>query len=467
MNATRAPVTRFSIQKRLTRSLMLVSVLWSVGVCVLLTTVVHRQVDALLDGALQESAEILYGLLLEQPAAPPSGSSKVLAAPPHHERVVWQVVMADGHVSWRSHGAPDQPFAQVDAIHPAFGEDSDWRTYQMPLPNSGARLVVAQTHHERALAQWALGVSTILATMLVGAGMAWWLRHLVRQVLAPIGRFSEGVIRFDPLRRDAGLSPSECDELQPVQAAVLDLGQRLSKVVALERAVAAHAAHALRTPLAGMSAQLAAAQRELPESAARRLQLLRQSSLRLERVVSAVLALFRTQGEARCRTWDVRSVLEDLPIAPLTLSFEVGPERSADAELDADLLAAACLNLADNSLRFGATSWRIGLREEAGDMCLRIADDGPGVPAERRESLRQALLAQSGATLGERDVVHAGRAGQGADASRSGQGPLPGTGLGLILAAQVAALHGGSFDLPEPGAEEGFVVCFRWPVRRT
>ena len=53
-----------------------------------------------------------------------------------------------------------------------------------------------------------------------------------------------------------------------------------------------------------------------------------------------------------------------------------------------------------------------------------------------------------------RDVVHAGRQA-GADASRSGQGPLPGTGLGLILAAQVAALHGAHSICQNPGPKKG------------
>ena len=64
--------------------------------------------------------------------------------------------------------------------------------------------------------------------------------------------------------------------------------------MAHERAFTAHAAHALRTPLAGMDAQLAVALREAPLALQPRLQRVREASGRLQRVLAALLTLFRS-----------------------------------------------------------------------------------------------------------------------------------------------------------------------------
>ena len=76
--------------------------------------------------------------------------------------------------------------------------------------------------------------------------------------------------------------------------AISALGERLARRVANERAFSAHAAHALRTPLAGIDTQLAVAQREAPASLQPRLARVREAAGRLTRVVSALLALFRS-----------------------------------------------------------------------------------------------------------------------------------------------------------------------------
>jgi signal transduction histidine kinase len=207
-----------------------------------------------------------------------------------------------------------------------------------------------------------------------------------------------------------------------VHAAIDQLGQRLARRVAHERAFASHAAHALRTPLAGMEAQLAVALRESTPAVQQRLQRVRDASSRLQRVVQSLLDLFRVGGEVRRVDVDLKALLAHLPIEGLEVSVQSeGPLRA-----DPDLLAAALANLLDNAKRHGAQ--RVSVSQPAPD-CVRVHDDGPGATPERLRSLREAL----------REQDYDGR-----------------MGLGLMLADLVARSHGGALSLPE--SVQGFTV---------
>jgi two-component system OmpR family sensor kinase len=207
-----------------------------------------------------------------------------------------------------------------------------------------------------------------------------------------------------------------------VHAAIDNLGQRLARRMAHERAFASHAAHALRTPLAGMDAQLAVALRESTPALQQRLQRVREASGRLQRVVRSMLDLFRAGGEVRRQAIDLHSLLAHLPVEHLQVAVDAGTPLHADP----DLLAAALANLLDNAQRYGATRVTVSLPAPG---TLRVHNDGPGLSAERREQLRSALSSQN-------YEHHAG--------------------LGLMLADLVARAHGGALALPETAS--GFAV---------
>ena len=106
--------------------------------------------------------------------------------------------------------------------------------------------------------------------------------------------------------------------LQPLQAAVAGLGQRLARRLANERAFAAHAAHALRTPLAGLVTQLAVAQREVPDHVQPRLRQARDAADRRRRVIGALLTWFRTGADVRWQAIDLPELVSYLPMAHIS-----------------------------------------------------------------------------------------------------------------------------------------------------
>jgi signal transduction histidine kinase len=418
-----------SMRRRLARTLLLVSAAWSVAVAAVVGLVVQHEISELFDASLQESAQVLHGLLSTQSLPVLLANGPVQPAAPHHEYIIWQVVDAQQQVLLRSHEAPAT--ALVSARTSGFFDAGDeWRVHVAALESealqTGLMLQVAQNNSERTEAYVKAGRYTTLSALTVSLLCALWLSLRLRRELQPIADLSEAVDRFDPLQPHARLPEARLLELQTMQRAVSDLGARLARRVTHERAFTAHAAHALRTPLAGMVAQLAAAQHATPDQIPAMLSLARQAADRLRRVVAALLTLFRSGADLRVQRVDLPELVAQLQVDGLAICAQ----RSAPLLADPDLLAAALANLLDNAVRHGATKVEIALHDSGGSPCIVLADNGPGIPEAERKRLQAALGAQH----------YEGS-----------------TGLGLMLADLVARAHGGWLRLPA-GSAQGCTV---------
>ena len=412
-----------SIAHRLAWTLLGSALLWSVAVSAAVWLAVRHEVGELLDDTLQGAAEAMR----------PSFDTDVLPASPLHggpmpsDRYAWQVVRygPDGstQVLSASTRAPAAPFNATPTA--GFAQTGAWRVFGTALGRDSRMLYVAQSQDEQLEAALEVGFSAALATLAVALLAHLWLRLRAVQELAPVQRLSERLRRHDLLAPGATLGRAEREELQPVHAAIDGLAAQLARRLANERAFSAHAAHALRTPLAGIDAQLAVALREAPAGLQPRLQRVRSAADRLQRVVSALLALFRSGVEVHREPVDLPALLARLPVHGLAV--QVAPDAGVKA--DADLLSAALLNLLDNAVRHGAHALRI---DTPAPDTVRLHDDGPGVDAARRGALQSAI------DTGE----HEGH-----------------TGMGLMLADMVARAHGGALSLPP--VETGFAVELR------
>jgi signal transduction histidine kinase len=144
----------------------------------------------------------------------------------------------------------------------------------------------------------------------------------------------------------------------------------------------------------------------------------------------ALLGITEIEGfsvRKRFRAIDLASLVEDVvdgyrPVvesAGLTIDGQVSP---VTIDGDAALLRRALANLIDNAILYTpeGTSILVTVAPESGSAILRVADDGPGVPAGERKNIFTRFVRL--------------------DASRS----TPGHGLGLNLVAAVASAHRGS-----------------------
>ena len=416
-----------SIRGRLGGALLLWSLLGSVAIAIAVTLAARHEVDELLDETLESAAAVLSALL------PPAvdGPTRVLQAPPQSSdarEFAWQVVAADGRLLLRSNGAPDAAWHASAQV--GFGDVPGWRLLGVALAAPGHTLYVGHTLEERREARAEVTLAALLGTFGVALLGLLALRAAVRTELEPLAAWSQRLAGSEP-EHAAALAPPTRAELVPMHAALQSLTRRLEERIARERAWSAHAAHALRTPLAGIDAQLAVARQEAPPELRPRLERARAAAARLQRVVDALIGLFRSEGELRRTRQPLGPLLQRLPVAGVEVVVNAeavsGAEPRDDViEADADLLSAALANLLDNAARHGAR--RVRVRALAPQR-LRVDDDGPGVDEATRAALQAALVSER----------YDGR-----------------TGLGLMLADRVARAHGGRVVLP--AVDAGFAV---------
>lgn len=284
-------------------------------------------------------------------------------------------------------------------------------------------LYVAQSLQERSEAKVEMILTVLLAGLpLLALGLVWSNLRLRRE-LEPLQDLSKRLSELDPLRLEARLGPIHCAELQPLAAAFDEVVARLSHRISLERAFSAHTAHALRTPLAGIEVQLAVALREVPPEMRHRLQLARTAASRLQHVVLALLAMFRSGAQINRQHLDLDALAAGLVVDGLQLRVLPGAALTGDE----DLVSAALINLLDNAQRHGAQQVTLSV-PQPGWLCVQ--DNGSGVDAQRHQALKAALAAQHYEGV---------------------------TGLGLMLADLVARAHGGKLLLPGD-AEPGFTA---------
>ena len=436
--ATDRPVAHApSIRRRLTLTAVAGVLLAALASSAVAAWAVSLVVQALMKSSLEETAQALVVLAEHEQDVEALTHDRALPASPHAEALVWQLRASDGRLVARSHGAPAQPWPvplfeghrQVVglAVFTIAGQRL-WLQVAQPL----ASLRQAQL---RAAVQ--AGGAVLLLSVVAALGLAW----RIGREMQPVAQLAADVAAIDPAPVAPRLPRSPRRELEPVYAALEGLLQRLAHKLRNERAFAAHAAHSLRTPLAGLSAQLELARTQAPPPLQARLAVAHDAARRLAGVVEALLTMSRASGLPQWRRFAPRLLV---PVA-LARRIDVdaaGLEAAPDLDGDADLLAVAVANLVDNAVRHGASHVRLGAHRDARLQGIEVSDDGSGVDGDRLAALRGAL-ARFEAT-GEVD--------------RS-------LGLGLTLAASVARAHGGRVDLAclsRPDA--GFRVRLRWPL---
>lgn len=411
-----------SIERRLSTTVSLATALGACAIFVATALLIDHEVNELLDSGLQESAELMVALADRQVEFMGDGQV-ILAAAPHDEKVIWQLIDANGLPVIRSHMSPATAINPQRA--PGFSNIGGWRVFTTATSRPGFVLQTADSLPERhaiRLSAIALEAAVALVCALVTLTI---LRRMVRAELRPLRDFAAAVEQLDPPASSA-LEPTGREELEPIRASVETLTQRLLIRLDAEKAFSAHAAHALRTPLAGIDVQLALAMREASGPQAQHLHHARTGVARLSAVVSALLRLFRAGGSYQRVPLDVPGLIRELGFDQLSVTV------TGEGELlgDRDLIAAALINLLANAEQHGGQSVTVHYRADEAGFTLCVTDGGAGMPARQRQEMQLAL-----------------------DEKRS----HPNIGMGLELGRLVAEIHGGRLTLPE--CEDGFRVC--------
>ena len=286
--------------------------------------------------------------------------------------------------------------------------------------------------------QWVRRVwlKVVLPNLVLALGAFFAVNWAVRRALRPLVALKEAVEGRSPrdlTPLDAAGSP---DEVRPLVLSLNRLFELVNAQVESQRRFVADAAHQLRTPLAGLQAQVEAW--AMPEGQsvtldAGQLRKLRDATRRTSQLANQLLALSR--ADARSTASEPREpvdlkalceeVLEDFLDAAAAKQIDLGLEVSeVRVSGYAWLLRELLVNLVDNAVRYtqvgGCVTLRCAQRGVSTNQSalgfLEVEDDGPGVPPQERIRMRERFYRLPG-TTGE------------------------GNGLGLAIADEIALVH--------------------------
>jgi two-component system sensor histidine kinase TctE len=336
-----------------------------------------------------------------------------------------------------------EPPVEVGSDAPLFydaryqGEPVRVAALTVPLPAGPTLIQAAETRVKRdRLARQVLITHVAMELLILTVALtAVWIG--VRRGLAPVEKLRAEMATRSP-RDLRPLPESEApDEVQPLVRELNQLLRRLAESNVLQQQFVADAAHQLRTPLAALQAQVEAARGDsLPPRLANTVEQLYAATRRAAHLARQLLTLASVDPSAERPYSPVSTDLAGLMQRDLSawiaqadangidLGFELEPAPVlAEAALIEEL--AACL--VDNALKYttygGFVTLRTGQRE--GRSFLEVQDNGPGIPADERERVFERFHRGKGAAV-------------------------PGAGLGLAIAREIAHRHGTSIELSTP-----------------
>ncbi|XUY27540.1 sensor histidine kinase [Agrobacterium sp. rho-8.1] len=326
--------------------------------------------------------------------------------------------------------------------------------------DNGLRILVGRDLGEptkfRLLVRNALMVA--LAIMGGGAVLIWFA--IGRNALKRINRMSAAtkkIMAGDLSQRlPQGRSGDEFDRLSGSLNAMLGRIEKLNEGL---RQVSDNIAHDLKTPLTRLRNKATEALEDRDDGKRRAaLEGIIAESDQLIRTFNALLMISRVEAgsiAAEMSDVDISAIAEDSaelyePVADeegLTLTADITPGLIVQG--NRELIGQALTNLIDNAIKYagghdGKKGLSVRLVRQDDEIVLSVADNGPGVPADKREEVIKRFVRL--------------------DESRS----KPGTGLGLSLVEAVMELHGGSLRLSDTdtgnASSPGLTVSMVFPV---
>jgi signal transduction histidine kinase len=279
-------------------------------------------------------------------------------------------------------------------------------------------------------------IAAVLLTLLLGLGGGFWMG---RRILAQAGAIS--AVATQIMRGDLSQRLPVRDADDEINTLAREINTMLDKIEQLTlgmRTVLDSAAHDLRTPLNRLQASAEGAMSTLtPGSAERRV--LERVTTEVDHMRSTLDALLRIALAETGTVAREQVDLSELVGSVVELYAPVSEERGivlessvapgAHVQGNRQLLAQALANLLDNAIKFTPDHGhiRVVLDGSGNAPQVIVEDNGPGIPADKREIV-----------LGRRVRL---------DEARN----FPGSGLGLSLVAAVTKLHGARLVLDDAG----------------
>lgn len=272
-----------------------------------------------------------------------------------------------------------------------------------------------------------------------GAGLwRWWAAGRRLRPVEVLCAELLAVNTADPRRRVS--LPHRHDEIYRLASAVNATLDRLEATVEQQRRLVSDVSHDLRSPIAGLRAELETALID-PEGADLREVLGRtlQNTDRLQNIVTELLALARRDAGMSRRDGliDIGELAElEVRRLPRRINAKVVAEPGAVVRANRLDIGRVLTNLLDNAARHAESEVTVTVRRRGREAIMEIFNDGKEIPSEHRERIFERFTRLSDAR--ERDPG--------------------GSGLGLAISREIAHAHGGTLTLGDTDKGACFVL---------
>ncbi|GAA0337990.1 HAMP domain-containing sensor histidine kinase [Streptomyces blastmyceticus] len=265
----------------------------------------------------------------------------------------------------------------------------------------------------------------------LAAAIAWAVTGLA---LRPVTTIRTELAAVTPSGLDRRVpEPAGGDEVALLARTVNATLDRLEQAVGRQRQFVADASHELRNPVAAVRSQLEVALASPGGPTEESVRAALAETVRLQRVAADLLLLARLDARVPAAGEPVDLALLAAEEAARRPGARVPVAVRADAPVPMrgreSQLERLLANLVDNALRHAASRVTVsaGVAEGGAVAVLEVADDGPGIPEDRRERVFERFVRL--------------------DAARDRESG--GSGLGLAIAREIAHAHGGTLTAGE------------------
>ncbi len=269
-----------------------------------------------------------------------------------------------------------------------------------------------------------VGALYIFLVWLIGtAGLTFFIAALfLRTQVRGVSRLARAAESFGMGRDPGPIRPEGAIEVRRAATAFNRMQDRLRRFLVQRTTMLAGVSHDLRTPLTRLRLALAM----LPETPSGDLAGMTSDIEEMERLIAAYLSFARGEGSEQATPTDLAVLLEEISAAARRggASIRTHLPNTLMVTLRPEAMRRAITNLIDNARRHATHIFLAAERHGRHMLRIIIDDDGPGIPAAKRELLfRPFESAEPG-----------------------------GTGLGLAIARDIVGAHGGDIRLADrPG----------------
>ena len=404
---TRTPALRTRLLVAVLGPLLAAAVLIGVVGATLIADVVRRTNDRVLGGALGAIAETVQVERGEVTLDLPSAAFGMLENT-ERDNVYYRVAVGpDLLTGYADLPAPDPATLDIDVPRYRFaryrGQQIRIAEVRRSLPRIDKPVIVqiAETLDNRGALTRRLMLALLIgecvlvgaAALLIRPALGWSLRPLARLRGAVEARDGRARPDFSPL--DTGPLPSE---LRPLAGAFDRLLAQLDTATVGVRRFTADASHQMRTPLSVLKVQVALARRGSGPERSVALDEIADAVVRLERLVTQLLALARAEEagvSAPLEAVDLREVAVAVITRQINRAIEAGIDLTIEGDPEVShvvpghrtLIFEIVSNLIDNGIRYNRRGGTVSvrLRTTPSETTIAVVDDGPGIPIDQRE----------------------------------------------------------------------------------